>query len=310
MASDKGGYERFGLTGNPFRDLSSDTIENIELFHVKQDIDAELESLYDDIFEKENKAVVILTGTFGCGKTERLLLLEHEARKRDCFCVRKNITPEIKWVTKGIIDGILEEAKARKVGGLFGPKWAGKLKKMAKVAESEYDPDSCGMAIADALSTNAPAFLLLNDMHGMESLADASRFLKTLHSMMDSIQPGVMILITSDEDYLLKAIEGDTSLESRVNRWIKVPKLTDHDAAVLIGKRLLSKRLVEDLQPFYPFTEEAISSLNRYVNGNPRDLLKKADLVLDHAAKRKAIQISPSEVDQVLSAANEERQAQ
>ena len=73
MALEKSGYERYGLTGNPFRDLTSDSIEDVEIFHVKQQIDGELNELIEEVEAKENKAVVMLLADLGAGKTERLI---------------------------------------------------------------------------------------------------------------------------------------------------------------------------------------------------------------------------------------------
>jgi hypothetical protein len=46
-----------------------------------------------------------------------------------------------------------------------------------------------------------------------------------------------------------------------------------------------------DMEPIYPFTEGAISAMNRLTRGNPRRLLTLADSVIEAGAKRKAIQI-------------------
>jgi len=45
----KGGYERYGLTGNPFRDLSSDSIENVDIFHVHQSIDDSITNIMEEV---------------------------------------------------------------------------------------------------------------------------------------------------------------------------------------------------------------------------------------------------------------------
>ena len=48
MNSD-GIYGRFGLSGNPFRELTSESLESVGLLHVPQAIDSSLYSIRDEI---------------------------------------------------------------------------------------------------------------------------------------------------------------------------------------------------------------------------------------------------------------------
>jgi type II secretory pathway predicted ATPase ExeA len=298
--ADKTGYERYGLTGNPFRDLSSETLDVIDIFHVNQPVDDVLDQMRSEIIEKENKAVVVLLAELGAGKTERLLMIQEEARRKDNFCVMRSVTRETKWVAKGVADSILEELKKSKKKKMVQPRWISKIKKISRTAHKDYDPELAGKAIAEALNSSAPSFLLLNDIHGLETGQDTPAFLNTLHALFDSIEPGVMIVMTSDMEYYNGLVAQDKSLAARVNRILVIPPLSDKEASLMIAKRLLAKRVVKEMNPFYPFTESSIAEINQMARGNPREVLKMADQVMEQAMRRKTIQIDEDLVQAVL----------
>ncbi|MBN1280529.1 MAG: hypothetical protein JXA00_02660 [Candidatus Thermoplasmatota archaeon] len=304
----KTGYERYGLSSNPFRDLSSESLENVDIFHVVQRVDEDLARMREEVFYKENKAVVAVLGGLGAGKTERLLLVANEAKRNNAFYVFQNMTFETRWVVEGILHLLLLQSHLGFFTRLFSaPKWYKSVKKKLKKAEKQYDPDKAGRIIADALNNNAPSFLLINDFHHLARVEDAERFLHTLHVMIDHIDQGVMIMISSDQQYFESLMEQHKSLHERINRKIQIPPLSDEEAQLMIAKRLLEKRLVDDVDPLYPFTPEGVAFLNLDVAGNPRHLLKLADVVIDYAAKKRSIMIDEVVVGEVLSMVKEQK---
>ncbi len=68
-------YKLYGLTSNPFREVSAEAIENVGLLHVSQKIDSEFACLVGEVSEG-GRAVVAYAGELGIGKTERLRWLE------------------------------------------------------------------------------------------------------------------------------------------------------------------------------------------------------------------------------------------
>ncbi len=79
---EKSGYERYGLSGNPFRDLSSENLEDVELYHVNQSIDKDLSGIVDEIFGKENKAVIGDIGGSRCWKDRASPATKKKRRSR------------------------------------------------------------------------------------------------------------------------------------------------------------------------------------------------------------------------------------
>jgi len=106
---EKTGYERFGLRSNPFRDLSSESLENVDIFHVVQELDENLNRIKEEIFYKENKAFIAILGGLGAGKTERLLLAANEGRKQNAFVVFQSMSMETRWAIEGILESITKE---------------------------------------------------------------------------------------------------------------------------------------------------------------------------------------------------------
>ena len=179
-----GTYERYGLISSPFRDLSSENVDDVEMFHVNLHVDQTLHSIKEEVFEKDNKALVALVGNNGTGKTERLLLAQAEGRARKAFCVYFDVTEKTSWIVRGIADSIVKTASLGGFGQLFSaPSWLRELQALQKTKGEDYDPVRAGRAIADALNANAPSLLLLNDVHNLNTKTEADRFVQTLQEV-------------------------------------------------------------------------------------------------------------------------------
>ena len=202
MILEKTGFERYGLSGNPFRDLSSENLEDVEIFHVPQFIDKDIHEIREETLNKENKAVIALMGGLGAGKTERLLLLKKEADRRGAFCVVGGVTTETQWMVKNILDTMMNQ---KGTGGRKGSgKWNKSVKKASKWISkygADYDPEAIGRVIAEVLNANVPAFLLVNDLHRLPEKEDMDQFLQILYVVTNAIVPGVLVVLSGDEKY-------------------------------------------------------------------------------------------------------------
>jgi type II secretory pathway predicted ATPase ExeA len=291
---EKTGFERYGLSGNPFRDLSSENLEDVEIFHVPQFIDKDINEIREETLNKENKAVIALMGGLGAGKTERLLLLQNEAGRRGAFCVMGGVTTETQWMVKNILDSLSEKKGSTGIKGARSGKWIKAAKKASKMISKEgadYDPERIGHVIAEALNSNAPSFLLINDLHRLPEKEDMEQLLQILYVVTNEIVPGVMVVLSGDEKYFKGVLQANVTLNERINRKMVIPPLNVQEASLMIAKRLLAKRLVDDMDALYPFTSDSIAALNGMAKGNPRALLKYADFLLENAVKARAVQI-------------------
>jgi hypothetical protein len=294
-------YDRYGLTSNPFRDLSSESLEDVEVVHVNLDIDRTLDAIREEVFGKENRALVALVGLHGAGKTERLLVTQAEARARKAFCVYFDITIKTTWVTKGLAEAVEKSANIGGFKRIFGaPRWFRDVVALEKLKDTNYDPLKAGRAIAEALNANAPACLLLNDLHNLANSAERGLFSKVLQEMVDAIKPGVLVMIGCFPSFMLQLATEQPPLSSRFNRILILPRLTTDEATLLLAKKLLAKRLVDGLDPIYPFDREAVERLNQLAWGNPRRLLELADACIEYAVAHRTYRIDAEVVRSAL----------
>jgi type II secretory pathway predicted ATPase ExeA len=296
-----GPYERYGLTSNPFRDLGSENLPDVELYHAPQPIDDSLRTIREEVLDKENRALVALVGGLGAGKTERLLLAATEGRQRGAFTIYFDVTDKTSRVLRGLGEEI---QKASGIGGFAqifgGPKWFRGIAALAKIKDQHYDPVKAGKALGLALNEKAPALLLLNDLHNLAQTTEFDNFVKVLQELADAIKPGVLVMFSVYPTYLTTVTRSRPGFASRINRTFAVPRLNDEAASLLLAKRLLGKRLVADLDPLYPFDPEAVALLNEAAEGNPRRLLKLADLAIEYGVERRSYRVDAQLVQSVL----------
>jgi type II secretory pathway predicted ATPase ExeA len=287
-----GSYERYGLTGNPFRDLTSESLEDIEVFHVNLETDQALRNIKEEVLDKENRAFVALVGNHGTGKTHRLRVAQAEAKARGAFCVYDDISEKGTSTLKTLAHELLA---AKPMGGfskLFSaPPWYREIAALEKAKDGNYDPIKTGKAIARALNDNAPAFLLLNDLQNVAHAKDAELFLRTFEEIADAIKPGALVMFGCYPSYLVTLSKSRPGLSSRINRTFLLPTVSIDEASLLIAKKLLAKRIVENLDPLYPFDREAVAAINTAAYGNPRRLLELADRALEYAVDHRSYRV-------------------
>jgi len=275
-------FDRYGLTGNPFRDLISETAGDAEVYHVNLDVDVPLQRIKDEVLDKENRAMVAIVGAIGAGKTERLRLALAESQRRKTKAIFVSITPTAAKNWKDIADGIVAATEIGGFSRIFNPpKWLRGVTTLQAAGKKPVESKVAAAAIGEALNGMAPAFLLLNDLHNLTPQTEIDRFALFLQELNDVIKPGVLVMFGCYANFFLALGTKHPALASRVSRTITLPTLTDEQASLLIAKKLLGKRIVEALDPLFPFDNEAIQILNKGSFGNPRKLLELADLALE-----------------------------
>lgn len=297
-----GSYDRFGLTGNPFRDLSSENLSDVKLFHVNLEVDEKLRTIREEVYDKENHAVVAIVGEHGLGKTERLLVAQAEAKDRGAFSVYFDVLGKTPLALRELAQEFHKSAAAANLVKRFSsPGWLKGVAALEKTKDEGYDPIAAGKALGQALSETAPSFLLLNDLQNLVATAEANSFAKVLQQLTDAIKPGVLVMFNCNPSYLAWLLVNHPALASRINRVFELPGLTPEEAQLLIAKKLLPKRLVESLEPIYPFDTEAVAALNRAAGGNPRHLLELADLAIEYALAQRTYRVDEDVVQAVVA---------
>jgi hypothetical protein len=295
------GYERFALTSNPFHDLASESLEEIEVFHVAQEADEAIEAIKQEVLERARKAFVFVVGPLGSGKTQRLRVTASQAASVGAYGQYLNLGEAPPDPVAAIAEGLAQAVAERKVAkGFSPPRWTKDLHAIAK--GKSVNPETAGRTLAEALAALAPSYLLLNDVDALPPAAEAA-VLHTMLALVSHLQPGVMVLVACQEPHFAGLNRRHGPLMSRVNRVLQLRGLTDEEAELVLAKRMAGKRLVEDLDPAYPFSLPAVAELNRAALGSPRRLLQLADLVLDQAVKERAFQVGPELVQSALARA-------
>lgn len=283
------GYERFGLTTNPFQGLTSDNLKDITLYHVEQPVDISLRTIKEEVLDERRKSFVTLVGSFGSGKTERLRVALDEADRVGALGAYVQLRKGASWSVAEIARALKDSADLSTFAkNVNPPAWYRGLKVLEKDLTSGYDAEAAGKAIAAALNDNAPAFLCLNDLHNLEGSDEEKDFFQTLHTVANELRPGTMVMMTAYPEYERRVQKIAPQFASRVDRVFPVKPFDDDEAALLLAKRMPAHRLVEDLDPLFPFTPGSIVAMNNVAGRNPRTLLKLADAVLEEAVRRRA----------------------
>src|ERR1700690_3586345 len=117
-------YERYGLTGNPFRDLISENLEDVEAVHVNLEVDRVLQIIKEEVLAKENRATVALVGAIGSGKTERLRVAAAEGKRSGALTISIDVPPQPGATWKEIAAAIEKTAITGGFARIFSaPAW-------------------------------------------------------------------------------------------------------------------------------------------------------------------------------------------
>ena len=122
-----------------------------------------------------------------------------------------------------------------------------------------------------------------------------------LQEACDALKPGVLVMFSAYSSYLAWLQANHPAFATRINRTFPLAGLSDEEAGLVLAKKMLAKRIVEDLEPTFPFDAEAVKELNRSASGNPRRLLELADLALEYAVAHRAHRIDGDVVRLMLA---------
>lgn len=294
-------YDRYGLVSNPFRDLASENLEDVEIFHVNLQVDESLTAIKEEVLERQNRAVVAIVGDHGAGKTERLRLAATEARARKAFTVYVDVSASALGTTQLIAKEVQNVAALGGFAQLFSaPSWYRQLVAVQRVKPDRFNPVAVGRALAAALNAHPPAVVLLNDLHNLAQPAEAQAITKLLQEVSDGIKPGVLVLFDCYPNYLAWLAKARPAFAGRINRTFLLPSLGSEEAALLLAKKLLAKRVVEELDPLFPFDRTGVAELNEAAGGNPRRLLELADLTLQFGVEHRVPRIDAATVQATM----------
>ncbi|VVB89785.1 Uncharacterised protein [uncultured archaeon] len=269
-------YKLYGLTSNPFREVSAEAIENVSLLHVSQKIDSEFSCLVGEVSEG-GRAVVAYAGDLGIGKSERLRWLEEVAIKSGIFHVLISVEQDYEFNMKRLFESGLKQIndKLGFMGRLRSPGYVTEIKRSLK---QKKEPAELGILASAMLKEQTPSYILFDNID-----CGDNKFQDFLISLVNNLKAGSLLCFTCNNEIFKGIKETNPSFIERINKQYILNGLADKEAELLVAKRLAVSRSAQNMDPIFPFTREFIYSLNLQVNGNPRALLKGMDDALSKA---------------------------
>ncbi len=262
------GYLKWLLVGNPFAQLSSEGLDEVSPFHVETDLDRELREIVVKALEKEEKAVVVLVGEFGSGKTQRLRFLAEQINWAERIYVKidsDDWADVARSIVGAIRSGILDKILLR------------------RAEEGLSDPVRVAKEVALELNRRDRVLLMLDEIENvlMGTRKDAVAFARFLRELHQRLEGGKVILIACVPD-AIRAI--GSFLERLGARILRVGPVSPEAAQEIIKRRMAHYR-VEDrtpINPYYPFTERVVRLIAEKAGYNPRSMIRIARSLLSH----------------------------
>lgn len=279
-------YSRFQLKMNPFTQLSSEGIENVEELHVSQNVDSRIAEAIANVMEGASIAISLI-GDLGTGKTQRLKGIRNIARSAGGLALY------VKVDSSDIIRTTLD------IFGDFGPvesagffdslrRSMGRRKDTYVLTRENYDSSELGETLKGSIGMYPLSCLLLDEMENimLASEKDLILFFEMLRQFISAMPPGCLFIVASTPEGFNSMQRLFPAFVVRFHYQLRSEGLSDEEAVELTRKRLEKERKEgkEPLNPIYPFDESAVHLANDMARGNPRILLRVLQIVLSSAA--------------------------
>jgi hypothetical protein len=267
--------------------------------HVAQEPDRAMWTAHDAAIAGHEAECVAILGADGLGKSHRLAVAAALARGAGAFhAVHRVAGVRPDGLTPRLARAIMAASPlGPRDNALSAPRWYRTLLPLSRRSGMQGDAADDGASLAAALNANAPAVLLVDDLHRLPITRATDRHLATLESLREQMAPGVLLAWTSDPQH-------GEALQARftgfIGQTVELRPLTDREAADLFAVRLESARMAVGIDVLYPFTLEAVERLNQEAGGNPRRLLRLAELLLESTAAAGAFEVDLPRVEVFL----------
>lgn len=277
-------YERFHLKGNPFTQLSSEGIQNIEDIHVSQNVDARIAEAIANVEEGASIALV-LVGDLGTGKTQRLKGIRNVIEDAGGLAIYLKVdSSDIIRTTTDIFDYFVPH----ETPGFFERLRSRGSEEVYVLTVENYDSSELGESLKENISAYRLSALLLDELENimMAPEKELILFFEMLRQFISSMPFGCLFMVACTPEGFSRMQELFPAFVVRFHYQLQAGGLSEDEAVELVKKRLELVRETgkESLNPVYPFDESAIHLANDMANGNPRILLRILQIVLSSAA--------------------------
>lgn len=304
-------YSRFHLRINPFTQLSSEGIQNVEEVHVSQSVDSRIAEAIANVMEGASLAIN-LVGDLGTGKTQRLKGVQSVIENAGGVALYLKV--DSSDIIRTTLDMFRDFQPVQPQG--FFSSLKSRRKDTYVLTRENYDSSELGDALKENMSRYPLSCLLLDEMENimLASDKDLILFFEMLRQFISAMPSGCLFIAASTPEGFNRMQELFPAFVVRFHYQLRSEGLSDEEAVDLARKRLEKERKTgkESLNPVYPFEESAIHLANDMAKGNPRILLRVLQIVLSSAACDELVDLvddryvssiirTPSSVDEYIA---------
>jgi len=284
-------YKIYGLSRNPFEQLASEGIANVEAIHVYQEVDMRIQMIVSEVIGNRSSIAMAISGPLGMGKTQRLKAIYNAISRHGGKAVYVKVdTNDILKLTRDIFyalkpprsrTNIFLENLSRKLG------FINRLEKML-TSTQEYKSRDIAELLVRQFSRYRYCALLLDELENMRSAGEHEKilFFEMLRHFISTMPPGCVVTFASIPEAYEEYKKIFPAFFMRLHYEFKLRPMSTEETFELVKKRLNAVRERDTDDPLYPFTEEAIRLVHDLAKGNPRQILRYLHYVLTEAAKR------------------------
>jgi len=318
-------YERFGLDKNPFTDLSSEAIRDIEKIHISQEIDSRIADILSDVIGENSGIALSLVGALGSGKTQRLKGVHKLIQESGGMSIYQKIDSndiikttldifsyfseyEEDEMEQVIEEEIVPEEPPSEEEAYMEPypeeklSFFGRIKRFfsragrqsyqedyddSELTRENYHSQDIGNQLIEYLGEYKRSALILDEMENLltASNTDLILFFEFLRQFISDMPESSIFIMACTNNAYERIKEINPAFVARLHNELFSEPLTDERAIKLVQKRLEYNRKKSIINPLYPLEESAIVLANSMAKGNPRELLKLLHTVLFTATR-------------------------
>lgn len=276
-------FERVGLSVDPFR-----AAPPLPAAHVDLPVDPVLDGRWRDALQGRRVSPLAIVGPPGSGRSHRLAILAARAQAAGAMHAHQALgAARSDGLVARLASTVLAGCRLGRLDhALASPRWYRNLLPLTRRTRPGSDPAGDGLDLARALDAEAPAVLLLDDLHDLPFNRAADGYLDTVQALRSRIGPGVLLAWTCPSDRMEAVLMRCPWLVDYRRDILELSPLSADDAVGLVTARLRLARVADlDIDPLHPFTPAAVKRLNEAAQGNAKRLLRMASLVLEDALR-------------------------
>jgi type II secretory pathway predicted ATPase ExeA len=285
-------YDVYGLSHNPFEQLASEGIADVESIHVYQEVDMRLQMIISEVIGNKSSIALSIVGPLGMGKTQRLKNIAKAIEENGGKAIYVKVdTNDILKLTRDIFyalkpprsrTNIFLENLSRKLG------FIDRLEKMLSDPK-EYKSRDIAELLVGQLRKYPYSALLLDELENMQGAGEREKiqFFEMLRHVISTMPPGCIVAFACIPEAYEEYTKIFPAFFMRLHYEFKLRPMSVEETFELVKKRLNKARVRDTDDPIYPFTEEAIKLIHDLAKGNPRQILRLLHYVLSESAKHK-----------------------